>query len=281
MGGIATAFGAIIGFILRLTIPTGELQNLASLLIAALLYAGAAGVASLLGRDELGPDQPGSDGPLGAQLAATARDLRDAVVYLTRRGTPGLALSAMALHRFVYGLQVITIILTARNLLAPSANADQGLAVFGLLMGAMVVGHFVAVILTPLAQEHITPANWVVTCLLGGTLGQLLIAYTHAQTVLVAGLFIFGIGVQGAKIAVDTIVQADTADAFRGRAFSIYDVLFNTAECVAAGVAVLVMPDVGWSRPLQLALIVMVWVVALGYRHLVGALGGVAREVAV
>lgn len=94
------------------------------------------------------------------------------------------------------------------------------------------------------------------------------------------GMFIFGIGVQGAKIAVDTIVQSDTADAYRGRAFSIYDVLFNVAECVAAGVAIFLLPDIGWSRPVQIGLIVFVWTVALGYRYLVGRLDDKPRVVA-
>ena len=48
--------------------------------------------------------------------------------------------------------------------------------------------------------------------------------------------------------------------------FSLYDVLFNAAECLAAGVAVLVMPDVGWSRGVQAALVVAVWGVAPAYR---------------
>jgi len=95
----------------------------------------------------------------------------------------------------------------------------------------------------------------------------------------VAGILVFGIGVQGAKIAVDTIVQTDTADAYRGRAFSIYDVLFNTAECLAAGVAVLVLPWGGWSRSVQVALVVFVWTVALVYRGRVRALGDQPRAV--
>ncbi|MDO4901930.1 MAG: hypothetical protein Q4A20_15045, partial [Actinomyces sp.] len=59
----------------------------------------------------------------------------------------------------------------------------------------------------------------------------------------------------------------------RGRAFSIYDVLFNTAECLAAGAAVLVLPDVGWSRPVQALLVVFVWAVALWYLRGVRRLG--------
>ncbi len=279
LGGVATGIGAVIGFLLRLMLPPGVSQQLASLVIAALLFFAASFVARTLGTDELGPESPDLSTGIRRQIAAAARDLGDAVVYLARRGTPGLALSTMALHRFVYGMQLITIILAGRNLLVDSHDADGGLTAFGTLMGAMVMGHLLAVILTPIAHERIAPAQWIVVCLLGGTLGQMLIVASHRQSIFMAGMFIFGIGVQGAKIAVDTIVQSDTADAYRGRAFSIYDVLFNVAECVAAGIAILVLPDTGWSRPVQIVLIVFVWTVALSYRYVERRLGGVPRDV--
>ncbi len=278
LGGAATALGMVIGILLRLLLPDGAARNTASLLTAAGLYALAAAVVTRLGRDQLGPERPGGAG-LGAALGRTAADLADAVRYLVRRGTPGLALGAMALHRFVYGMELITIILASRNLLADPAQADRGLALFGALMGAMMAGHGIAVILTPLAHERVAPSTWIVMCLVGGTAGQLVLVATHARAAMTAGLVVFGIGVQGAKIAVDTIVQSDTADAYRGRAFSLYDVLFNTAECVAAGVAVLVLPDVGWSRGAQAALVVFVWCVALTYGRAVRRLGDRPREV--
>ena len=238
-----------------------------------------AGVVSRLGVDELGPERTGRRTGLASAVAATAGDLTDAVRYLVRRGTPGLALTAMALHRFVYGMELIALILMARNLLAVPEDADAGLAVFGTLMGAMVAGHGLAIVLTPLAHERVSPSSWVVMCLIGGTAGQLVLVTTHALTAVASGLPVFGVGVQGAKIAVDTILQPDTADAYRGRAFSIYDVLFNTAECVAAGVAVLVLPPIGWSRSVQAVLVVLVWTVALVYRGRVRALGDRPRPV--
>ncbi|MCL3777872.1 MULTISPECIES: MFS transporter [unclassified Actinomyces] len=279
LGGAATATGAVIGIILRLLLPAGSVQDAASLVSAVVLYVLAAAVVTRLGAGELGPEHPTSEGTARA-LAATVCELADAVRYLRRRGTPGLALSTMALHRFVYGMQLITIILTSRNLLAAPEDADLGLALFGTLMGAMIAGHGLSIVLTPLAHERVAPSTWIVMCLLGGSLGQLVLVASHAQAAMTVGLLIFGAGVQGAKIAVDTIVQSDTADAYRGRAFSIYDVLFNTAECVAAGVAVLVLPDVGWSRPAQAALVLFVWCVALWYLHGVRRLGDQPREVA-
>ena len=299
LGGAATAAGAVTGLLLRLTLPA-DAQDVASLLTAAGLYVASAGVVSRLGRDELGPDwltrarstEGGAAGAAGAAGAGTAgdgrrsepedtarglgttgtgttgtvRDLADAVRHLLSRRTPALALGVMGAYRLVYGLELVTIILASRNLLADPADADAGLAVFGTLMGAMLAGHGLAVVLTPLAQEHVSPPTWVVACLLGGSLGQVLLVAGHTREGMAAGLFVFGVGVQGAKIAVDTIVQTDTSDDYRGRAFSLYDVLFNAAECLAAGVAVLVMPDVGWSRGVQAALVAAVWVVALAYR---------------
>ena len=299
LGGAATAAGAVTGLLLRLTLPA-DAQDVASLLTAAGLYVASAGVVSRLGRDELGPDWltrarstgggaagaagAGTAGAFGAQrrsepedtarglgttgtgTTGTVRDLADAVRHLLSRRTPALALGVMGAYRLVYGLELVTTILASRNLLADPADADAGLAVFGTLMGAMLAGHGLAVVLTPLAQERVSPPTWVVACLLGGSLGQVLLVAGHTREGMAAGLFVFGVGVQGAKIAVDTIVQTDTSDDYRGRAFSLYDVLFNAAECLAAGVAVLVMPDVGWSRGVQAALVAAVWVVALAYR---------------
>lgn len=279
LGGIATGVGAVIGFLLRLFISEGDAQQSASLVIAALLFFASSFVARALGPDELGPEKPDLTSSLSGQVSAAAMDLVKAVRYLVRRGTPGLALSTMALHRFVYGMQLITIILAGRNLLVDSTDANAGLAAFGTLMAAMTIGHFGAVLLTPIAHERMAPSTWIVVCLLGGTVGQLIIVISPAQIPFVIGLFIFGIGVQGAKIAVDTIVQTDTADAYRGRAFSIYDVLFNVAECVAAGISIIFLPNTGWSRPVQIFLIVFVWVVALTYRRVVRMLNNVPREV--
>jgi hypothetical protein len=67
---------------------------------------------------------------------------------------------------------------------------------------------------------------------------------------LLAAAFVLGLTTQGSKIATDTIVQSSVDDAFRGRIFSVYDVLFNIAFVGAAGVAALMLPPDGRSVPL-------------------------------
>ncbi len=59
---------------------------------------------------------------------------------------------------------------------------------------------------------------------------------------MLAAAFVLGLTTQGAKIATDTIVQFSVDDAFRGRIFSVYDVLFNIAFVGAAAMAALMLP---------------------------------------
>ena len=48
--------------------------------------------------------------------------------------------------------------------------------------------------------------------------------------------FVLGVAAQGSKICVDTIVQESIDDAYRGRVFSFYDMVFNVGVRVGGGV---------------------------------------------
>jgi hypothetical protein len=74
--------------------------------------------------------------------------------------------------------------------------------------------------------------------------------------------FVLGLTTQGAKIATDTVVQSSVDDGFRGRIFSVYDVLFNVAFVGAAAVAALMLPPDGRSVPLVIAVAVIYGAVA-------------------
>lgn len=80
---------------------------------------------------------------------------------------------------------------------------------------------------------------------------------------MLAGAFVLGLSTQGAKISTDTIVQASVDDDFRGRIFSVYDVLFNVAFVGAAAVAALVLPSDGRSVTLVVTIAVIYAAVAV------------------
>ncbi len=69
-------------------------------------------------------------------------------------------------------------------------------------------------------------------------------AVLEVWAVMVAAVFL-GLTTQGVKICVDSLVQQWADDDYRGRAFSIYDMLYNVALASSAIVAALVLPPDG------------------------------------
>ena len=278
LGAAATAVGAIIGFIINRLTPEGSVRDASGLLVAALLLAGAVWAASKIAYRELGPDRRVRI-PLGSQIALILEDLWQGASYLAKRGTPGHALIVMAVHRFLYGVNFIALLLISRNLLADPADADAGLAMFALLSGISLAGNGSAIILTPIAHERMTPHQWIVACLGISTLSQLILLATPSLPWIAIAAVLMGLGVQGAKIAVDTIVQRDVIDTYRGRAFALYDMMYNAAFVGAAALAAAVLPDTGWSRPGFAGLVALYLGLAAWYGWKTKRIGGKPREV--
>jgi len=272
LGTAAAGVGAGIGFVVGLVLPDGAAHDAGSLVVAALVMAAASALALRLGRDRLGPDERADAAQLRAALGDLARGLAAGARYLVARRTPARALGIMAVHRFLYGVVFVASLLISRNLLSDPADTDAGLATFGTVLGATVVGFALAVVLTPTITPRIGPHAWIVTCLAVAAASQLVLVVTYALPAILVAAAALGLAAQGAKIAVDTIVQRDTDDAFRGRAFALYDVLYNAAFVAAAALAAFTLPDDGYSPALFTALTV-------GYVAAAVLYGAAARRV--
>lgn len=256
LGAAAAGVGGAVGLGLGLVLPEGRGKDAAALVVAAAVMAAASALATRLGKDRLGPDQRADAAQLKRALADLGRGLVAGARHLIERRTPARALGIMAVHRFLYGVVFVASILIARNLLADPADAGEGLRVYATVLGASAVGFFLAVVLTPVLVPRTGAHTWIVLCLALATASQLLLAVSVAYVAVLVGAGLLGLAAQGAKIAVDTIVQRDTDDAFRGRAFALYDVLYNAAFVGAAALGAVTLPDTGWSRGLFLALAV-------------------------
>jgi MFS family permease len=266
LGTVSAGIGAGVGLGLGLVLPDGGAKDVASLLLAAVLMTTAAVLATRLGRDRLGPDVRSDAGEVRRALASLAHGLVDGARYLVRRGTPARALGVMTVHRFLYGAVFIASILISRNLLADPADARAGLVTFGTVGAVTGIGFALAIVVTPLVSPVLGPHGWITVCLLLAGATQALLAVTVAYPAVLAGSLLLGLAAQGAKIAVDTIVQRDTADEFRGRAFALYDVLYNAAFVGAAALAAVALPDTGWSRGVFALLAAAYVTAALVYR---------------
>jgi MFS family permease len=248
LGATAAFAGAAAGLALGLVLEPGRHKDATILAVAALIFGAASALATRMGRELLGPDTPADVEATGRALHALGHDLIDGARHLRRRGTPARALAVMATHRFVYGVVFIASILISRNLLEDPADPSAGLRTFATVLAAAAVGFTLAVVLTPVFSPRTGPHGWIVFCLVLAAASQLLLTATIARWAVLAGAAALALAAQGAKIAVDTIVQRDTDDAYRGRAFALYDVLYNAAFVGAAALAALVLPDVGYSQ---------------------------------
>lgn len=262
LGAGAAFLGGGVGFLLGLVMPAGRVQDATALACACVVM----GCASLLGlrmsRTLLGPVRP-AVGSIRNDLLAVARGLADGARYLTARRTPGQALLVMALHRFLYGVVFIASILMSRNLLAAPGDSTGGLATFATVIGATGAGGGLAILLTAVLARRMAPQTWIAVMLLLAGLSQLVLVPEPGFGTVVAAAGLLGLAAQGAKIAVDTIVQRDSEDVYRGRAFAFYDVLYNAAFVGAAALAAFLVPDVGWSPGLFVALSVAYLATAL------------------
>ncbi|VEI13332.1 MFS transporter [Trueperella bialowiezensis] len=244
LGSVSAAVGAAAGLVLNFA--SEGLRNTIALLLAAVLFTVAALLALRLGEWELGPDEKPTTS-LSDDFRRVLGQMGEAVGYLTRRGTPMYGLGIMAIHRFLYAVNFIALLLISRNLLSDPLDAEAGLATFALVGGISIIGNGLAIVLTPTMYKWVSPPQWIMVCLGLSVVSQALLIVTYRAPLIFVSAVLLGLGVQGAKIAVDTIVQADTADAYRGRAFALYDMMYNAAFVGAAFLAALTLPDTGWS----------------------------------
>ncbi|MEV5511919.1 MFS transporter [Streptomyces flaveolus] len=246
-GTLAATAGGGLAFVVRLVVADSDA---AVVLLGAVLYLCGALASLRMAAELLGPDRALVRPDLASALAGTARDLVAGVRHLlapARRGA-ARALAAMTLMRFCYGALLVLLLMLCRYALA--SDTDEGLALLGLALGVSGAGFFAAAVITPWAAGRLGPGRWMAVC--AGIAAVLVpaLGLPFATAPLLAAAFVLGLTTQGSKIATDTIVQSSVDDAFRGRIFSVYDVLFNVAFVGAAGVAALMLPPDGRSVPL-------------------------------
>ena len=267
LGTVAAAVGAAMGGIVTFVIPTATDLSLsfAALTGAAIMFGLSSLSATRIRRKELGPDVPLESFAFWRQVQELGGELADGFRYLRARVTPLHALGVMATQRLLYGLMFVAAILMSRHLMGDPSKPEEAVKNFTVVLGFAAVGFGLAAVITPWFGRRFQRQHWIVICLCIGAGGQTLLAVSDQLWALLAAAVIVSFAVQGGKIAVDTIVQRDTEDHVRGRAFTLYDMAFNVAFISAAAVGALVLPDTGYSPWVMGALAVVYLLVAAIY----------------
>ncbi|MDX2919573.1 MULTISPECIES: MFS transporter [Streptomyces] len=241
-GTLAATAGGGLAFVVRLL---ADESDAAVVLLGAVLYLLSALVSLSLPRTLLGPDIDESPMRLRAALAVTARGLATGLRHLAQRTHAAKALAAMTVIRFCYGALTVMVLMLCRY--AWSDTESDGLALLGLAVAVSGAGFFIAAVLTPWAVGRLGRYGWIVGCAGAAAVLVPALGLSFAPVPMLIAAFVLGVVTQGSKIATDTVVQTSVDDSFRGRVFSLYDVLFNVAFVSAAGVAALMLPPDGRS----------------------------------
>ncbi len=265
-GTLAFLVGLAFGTVSRIAGNSAGLDgDTAVLVVAAVLYGVAGALALRIPRPLLGPD-PDPERP-GVRTAVwdVARGLLDGLRHLARRRPAAHGLAAIGMHRFFYGIATVSLILLYRNYFHDPAEADSAFAELSVAVLVSGVGFVAAAVLTPVVTERVTSRTWILVLLGCAALTQIVPGALYTEPALLVSAFFLGLASQGIKICVDTLVQTYVDDAYRGRIFSLYDVIFNVAFVAAAALAAVVLPLTGKSYGVLVALAAGYALTALGY----------------
>ena len=248
-GTLAALAGGGVGYLIRSRLPTGDTGDALTLLLSVALYLSASALATRMAPDLLGPDQDELADVPGAREAAAHgwHALVEGGRHVWQRRAAFDALAAIGASRFAYGISTIATILLCRNHFTSSTDVGAGLALLAQVFAASGVGFGLAALVTPPAAGRWGEVGWIRRCFaLAAAVQAVFVAWLPVPVAL-AGALVLGVAVQGSKICVDAIVQREVDDAFRGRVFAFYDVVFNVAFVAAAACAALVVPSDGFS----------------------------------
>ncbi|TCO24672.1 MFS-type transporter involved in bile tolerance (Atg22 family) [Kribbella steppae] len=243
-------------------------SDLAVLGLTVLVYTAAALLALRLGRNQLGPDLNGDEPGFVEAIRTIATGLIDGCRHLKERKQAALGLAAIGSLRFFFGLLTVSMILLYRNYFYGPDRLDEAFGALAVATGAVGAGLFLAALVTPWATRVMALRQWITLLFFAAAVVTAIPGGLYTQPAMIVTGFLTGFCAQGVKISVDTLVQTQVDDVYRGRVFSLYDMIFNVGQVSAAALGALILPDDGKSY-LVLAFIVLGFVVtALVYSRL-------------
>jgi MFS family permease len=275
-GTVVAFIGGIAGAGVHLATGGGGVGSAITILVGGACYAAAGLAGTRMPRDSLGPtpaeheDQAG----VGAELENVVAGLLSGLRHLWRRAPARAALAATGAHRFIYGILLLMSILLYRNYFYHGSSGNTAFAHYLPVVVSSAIGYGTAAWLTPLATHRMTNATWITSLMAAGGAVTGALGLTFGQPEFIAIGFVLGVVAQGIAISTTTILQQSTADDFRGRVFSVNDMLYNVSFVLGAAVSAAFMPTSGRSAAMLLVAGVGYLAAAAGYRLMAGHSAG-------
>ncbi|AFA75997.1 putative transporter, major facilitator superfamily [Gordonia polyisoprenivorans VH2] len=245
LGGAMLSVGAGLALGMRALVGNDNVGSAETTLIGVVLALVAGLVAHGFPARQLGPDRPDDIGHSAAHAVAVG--FLHGARAIARCRPASAALSAIGIHRLVFGLNTLMLFVFARHV----HGGGDGLSRISLVLGCVATGAFAAAVTTPILVDRYGRRATIMLMLLLGALAQVLLLTFTIPGFCVAAV-VLGLVGQTTKLCGDVAMQVDISDSVRGQVFSVQDALFNLAYVIAMVItAVIISPD-GRSVPLVL-----------------------------
>lgn len=244
-GSVWVVLGGGIGLGLRRLIngdTTADRADGYIILVAAVGYLIAALFASLLKKKEIGP----LDHEIkNASFSQGLIEMREGVFFLRQHVDAARGIAAIAIHRG--GITALTLIalLLERNTFNDPKDSEAGLAGLSFTLSIAAIGFVVGAICAPYGVRRVGRHRWMRFSLIASAFGPLFIVFMRTPLTLICAAFITALFGQSLKVTNDALVQSKIDDIYRGRVFSVYDVVVNGAIVFGAVTAALALPNTG------------------------------------
>ena len=262
-GAVATAVGGGYAIVMRSLL--GEASSRVAVITGSVLlfYLAAGLMATRFGLMELGPDE--TDEP-AQPLLAVLDGLTSALHHVWRRPTVGLAFLVVMAVRFCFGLcTLIVLLLFQRYFTQGSGFLRTGATGIAEVLAVGAIGVLAGAVVTAPMVRRLGRTRYLVILL---TLTAVLVVVFGVQFAIWSTLvttFTVGFAYQSSKVCMDTVVQADSDDAFVGRVFALYDTVNTLCYVGAFIVGVLLVPANGAGIGAVLLVAGIFLVTGLGY----------------
>ena len=244
-GSVWVVLGGGIGLGLRRVLDGATTADHADgyiILVGAIGYLLAALFAATLKKQEIGP----LDHEIkNASFSQGLIEMREGVKFLRQNLDTARGSAAVAVHRG--GITAFTLIalLLERNTFHDPADNEAGLAGLSFVLTIAACGFVVGAVIAPYGVRKIGRHRWMRFAMVASALGPFFIVFTRTPLTLTCAGFVTALFGQSLKVTNDALVQSKIDDIYRGRVFSVYDVVVNGAIVSGAVIAALLLPNTG------------------------------------
>lgn len=257
-GSVFVVIGGGIGLGVRQLLnytATADHADAVLILLGAIGYLIAALCTSFVSKSEIGP-RPHEI--VRGSFTQGFREMREGFRFLENHADATRGIAATALHRGGLTAMTLTALLLERNTFHDPKNSEAGLAGLSVDLSIAALGFVIGAVMAPYGVRRYGRHRWIRLSIAAASASVVLLIFIRTPVTLAISAFLAAAFGQSVKVTNDALVQSKIDDFYRGRVFSVYDVVVNGAIVLGALSAAVLLPASGdsWRVP---ALVVTTW----------------------